>query len=142
MNGFHAFDDYRVSAWRSEGLMKRVENVVRSIEASLTEVASVAAIAVVLATSPTISVARTVLAPVANAVSSSEHGGTLQRDASVEMIDKMGSAIDHRLANFDDFLNEEMDFDLLDMASAAVAASAVPLEGSMVTWAQRLVHGS
>lgn len=140
MNELFGFDDYRVVAWMSNGLMTRVENLTRSVNTRIKSAGSVALMAVSLAATPVISVAHTSVLP--GHVPSVRPGPVEVHEASMQaVVDRLGKQIDHRIENFEHAFSVEVDADLLALAELAVSSNNDSAQLPKQVWVERLSIG-
>lgn len=129
MNGF---EDFRVSAWLSEGLMVRAESAMRSI--SRVVVGATVAIAISLS-SPTISIAKTSVVP----AHAEMFLYTTEASQEVLGVQKMARDMELRLSGFDKNFEAPISETKRELAKRAVAAMAAGTVTGSAAWAARLL---
>lgn len=136
MNGFHDFDDFRVSAWMNEGLMIRLADTAKSITNNLKK----AACTVVVAVSVAIAASATV--PAAASVPSVENAAVQFSFETLNPLDfelaQMSQLIESQMDSLLDFSGIGSDAATLSLANEALAAIASRNGAAPRDWATKI----
>ena len=119
MNGFHDFDDFRVSAWMNEGLIIRLENATKKVQNTIKKAAVAAFSASALIAASTLSVSATVSAAPLVSPSMQVHPAT----ALEAELARMSASIDQQLKDLPNLSVDSVDHELYKFAHLALTAS-------------------
>lgn len=130
MNGFHDFDNFRVSAWMSEGVMIRFEEVkkeARRFAKNLMKKAVTTAAGAIIVSS-TVSISATAATspriPASEQVFSTIGGAEARANAALEAeLDMFANQMSSSLSYLESEHEFVVDSDLLTLANAAIIAS-------------------
>lgn len=140
MNGFHDFDNFRVSAWMSEGVMIRMAEAEKIVKKVVQKAAASVAAAVIVAS--TVSVPATAAtSPVVSAnehvVSSVSPSSELKAEISLEAeLDALAAQMSMALTRLEGEQTVQIDADLLALAQLALNASDERREDSPLAIAE------
>lgn len=134
---FAGFEDYQLSEWGSEGLVKRCVKVVNSVTASLKSAGSIAAVALAVVSAPSMALESSAIGSAHTEIS--PHAAESMR--VVDHVNRMSKAIQDQISNLDNVHVEDIDVETLSLAEQVIAMMNVGGGGPTEGWASRVAIG-